>query len=425
MANAFSQFGLAMKGANEAQSDALKLQQEQQQLDAGQQQEQLRQQQITSQGLTGQNQQQDFQDKQALRTFLGAGGTEEPKGSFKDAADFAAGKLGRPDLAGPLYTAYDNLQKMGASRLVDAVRQNDQSGNRPDLLPLLTHIDKYKDAKSVTHDGAGTLTVTKADGSTEPISVHRLGIYTGQFQPYVKEVTGGSSLVGGQVGDTLRGAPAPTVTSAPMPTKFQASRAGGVFQSEGPGATGQPTYVPPQPSKWTNTKYKLGDQDIIIQSDSSTGEGRVVAQAGSAGKGDSVKIVTQPGSDNSYMIKGGQAYQIVPGTGDEPPKLQPISEIPQAEQPPVPGAQPMLDPKTKQPIWALKDPKTGKWMVKPRSGATPAAKTSAASGPIQRGAATITNPAVSQVANPFTQPGPGMARGGRVTRQQSNGIGHA
>lgn len=370
MPNVFSNFGLAMEGANAAQSDAQKLKAGEQSLATGQ---------IGLENL----QREDADQKAGRAAFasgMDAGGT--PQGSLLDMSDALAR---RGDAAGALKArqAFDQLRNMGAPELVDAIRTNDKAGDRPDLLPLLGRVDKYRDAKAATFDGKGNLTITHANGTPENVPIHTLGILTGQFQPFQQVVAPGSSIVSGVKGDTMSGAPATSVVQAPPAEKTAATRMGTIYDV----ATGKVLYEPPENETWTLGEVQNGENKIPVSFNKKTGQAVIL---GPGGRPESAKVTMSPTGDAMVTVgdkvfkvnpaqpgtpgsSGFLGFGATPGTPGKPATLEPVAP---AGGPPSPDAKKAPDGN-----WYRQDPQSGKWLRAVSTGEGAPAAPAAAQAP--------------------------------------------
>lgn len=284
--------------------------------------------------------------REAYSGAVAAGGT--PEGSLLDMSN-ALARHG--DMQGALQARqlHSQLRNAGIPELVDALRTNDKQGDRPDVLPLLGRIDKYRDAKSAQFDGRGNLTIQHANGTPEVIPVHTLGLLTGQFTPYRQVVAPGSSLVQGTVGDTLPGATPGSVIQAPPAEKFAATRTGTIYDQ----ATGAVKYEPPDDT-WTLGEVMNGDKKVPVSFSKKTGQAVILGPGGNTEKAE----IKFDNMGNGWATIGGQVFKVNPGTPGSPGSS---STLGFGGSPATPGTPPSMTPITQPPAPDAKQAGDGNW----------------------------------------------------------------
>jgi hypothetical protein len=176
-------FGLMQQGMNQGEEQRNQLALQGQKVASGQ--------------LGLEEQQRDAADMAEVRQVAAAAaqGGKGLTGSFMDMSA-AAAKRGRPDLAMFYRKSADDLYNQGVPQLIHQVFTNEKTGERPDLLPAVNGVDRWRDVNRVEYQGNGVVLAYRP-GKTEPepIKLGGLAVLLGLTKPVSHVVAGGSSLV--------------------------------------------------------------------------------------------------------------------------------------------------------------------------------------------------------------------------------------
>lgn len=314
--------GLAMQGANASQQDTMN----------------LRTQQLGLEDLERTN-----KTNEDVRNVAAAGGSHE------DMA-LAAEKRGDFQRALGHRQAGKALEDESIKNVVHKALIDPTPGDRPDLVAEANRYRKGGGMTSMNLDDKGNLTFSGAKSGTMNVGVaaERMGL----VKPFEHVLPPGSTY--------LRSNPvtgATTTFKAPAADKFQATRAGTIFDT----ATGDVKFSPPDES-WTLGEVQNGDKKVPVSFNKKTGDAVIL---GSGGNPEHTQVHTDP-TGKTIVTIGGKVFEVAPGAPPTPGK----SHLFSADEPPTPGTAATLQPVNTDapPVDGARKAPDGKWYVKSGNG---------------------------------------------------------
>lgn len=347
---ALTNYGLENEGIDKSQEV-------QQNLQTGQQQQVLRNQQIQAgqMGLDSANQNRDYLNQMRATGANGAQNGGGIHGSFQAMAD-AAMKAGRPDDAAMLMESDRKFKAAGMPQVVDFLMNDKTAGPKPEVAKIFSQygMTQGADPNSFIYDGKGTLTYKDPQsGQDVPINIGEVADRLGMINhPKMETLAAGAEGI---------------IRTPGQPDRIIKNEAAGTSKGFS-----------------TGTIYKDG-KEFTISFDKDKGIATLID--GQTGKPTSDHADLKFDSmGNPYAIIDGVISKVVPGTPGTPGSnswfgkntpatpgtpahLEPISG---QAAPAAPGAAPTAPAGETPPApGAVKSPKDGNWYMKTQQGWQP------------------------------------------------------